>query len=42
MIDRLTAAGVAKVVVLTDRKKGGAMEDWLSRPVGDLAHLRQP
>ncbi|MGO8738001.1 ExbD/TolR family protein [Rhodoblastus sp.] len=42
VIDRLTAAGVAKVVVLTDRKKGGAMEDWLSRPVGDLAHLRQP
>ncbi len=42
VIDQLTTAGVAKVVVLTDPRKSGSSDDWLSRPVGDAGHLHQP
>ncbi len=42
VIDQLTTAGVAKVVVLTDPRKSGSIDDWLSRPVGDAGHLHQP
>jgi biopolymer transport protein TolR len=41
-IDALAMAGVAKVVVLTDRRKEGSMEDWLSRPVGGQAQAPNP